>query len=266
MEKTNCKTITLAKGQMDVYDFGSVKLHAFKTNDLITDECFLVEKNGKAFLIESPAFFDNIAELEKYITDLGVEYAGTVIAYHAAGASFMKGKPVYSTKNADDYNHNGGGAGLVNNFAGAFGDAFDKSIYTTTDFIEGDTLILADVELKIMRTNDAFDIDIPEINAAYIHMLGHDVHSIVAGSGHADAQIAQLDDFIARNISLILTSHYTVENLEDVRTKIAYLADLKNIAVKNTDASAFKTAVQEKYPKYSGLNYLDMTAGMFYAK
>ena len=266
MEKTNCKTIALAKGQMDVYDFGSVKLHAFKTNDLITDECFLVEKNGKAFLIESPAFFDNIAELEKYITDLGVEYAGTVIAYHAAGASFMKGKPVYSTKNADDYNHNGGGAGLVNNFAGAFGDAFDKSIYTTTDFIEGDTLILADVELKIMRTNDAFDIEIPEINAAYIHMLGHDVHSIVAGRGHADAQIAQLDDFIARNISLILTSHYTVENLEDVRTKIAYLADLKNIAVKNADASAFKTAVQEKYPKYSGLNYLDMTAGMFYAK
>lgn len=264
MEKTNCKTVALSKGQMDVYDFGSVKLHAFKTNDPLADECFLVEKGGKAFLIESPAFFDNIAELEKYIASLGVEYAGTVIAYHAAGASFMKGKPVYSTKNADEYNHKGGGAGLVANFTGAFGEAFDKSVYTTTNFIEGDTLSLAGVELKICRTNDAFDIEIPEINVAYIHMLGHDVHSIVAGSGHADALISQLDDFIARNISLILTSHYTVENLEDARTKIAYLADLKNIAVKNADAQAFKTAVQGKYPKYSGLNYLDMTAGMFY--
>ncbi len=266
MEKTNCKTITLAKGQMDVYDFGTVKLHAYKTNDLITDECFLIEKNGKAFLIESPCFFDNIAELEKYIAGLGVEYVGTVIAYHGAGATFMKGKPVYSTKNSDDYNHNGGGAGLVNNFAGAFGEAFDKSIYTTTNFIDDNTLTLADVELKITRSQEAFDIEIPEINAVYIHMLGHDVHSIVAGSGHADALIAQLDDFIARNISLILTSHYTVENLEDAKTKIAYLSDLKNIAVKNADAVAFKGAVQKKYANYAGLNYLDMTAGLFYQK
>ena len=35
------------------------------------------------------------SELEKYIADLGVEYVGTVIAYHGAGASFMKGKPVW---------------------------------------------------------------------------------------------------------------------------------------------------------------------------
>ena len=266
MEKTNCKTITLAKGQMDVYDFGTVKLHAYKTNDLITDECFLVEKNGKAFLIESPCFYDNIAELEKYIAELGLEYVGTVIAYHGAGASFMKGKPVYSTKNADDYNYKGGGAALVNNFAGAFGEAFDKSIYTTTDFIEGNSLTLAGVELKIKQSQEAFDIEIPEINATYIHMLGHDVHSIVAGSGHADALIAQLDDFIARGFDLILTSHYTVENLEDAKTKIAYISDLKNIAVKNADAVAFKGAVQKKYPNYSGLNYLDMTAGFFYKK
>ena len=264
MEKTNCKSIALAKGQMDVYDFGGVKLHAYKTNDLIADECFLLEKNGKAFLIEAPAFFDNVAELEKYIAGLGVEFEGTVIAYHAAGASFMKGAKVYSTKNADAYNHNGGGAALVSNFTQAFGEAFDKEIYTTTDFIEGDSLNLAGVEMKIKRTNDAFDIEIPEINVAYIHMLGHDVHSIVAGAGHADAFIAQLDDFISRGIDLILTSHYTVENLSDVKEKIAYLKELKNIAVKNSDAESFKACVKGKYPKYQGLNYLDMTAGMFF--
>lgn len=266
MEKTNCKTIALAKGQMDVYDFGAARLHAYKTNDLISDECFLVEKGGKAFLIEPPCFFDNIAELEKYIADLGVEYVGTVVAYHAAGASFMRGKSVFSTKNADGYNHSGGGAGLVGSFAGMFGGAFDKSIHATTDFIEGGSLSLAGVEMKIALSQDAFDIEIPEIGAAYIHMLGHDVHSIVAGSGHADALIAQLDDFIARKFDLILTSHYTVENLEDAKAKIAYLSDLKNIAAKNADAAAFKSAVQKKYARYSGLNYLDMTAGMFYRK
>lgn len=268
MEKSQFTKIQLAKGEMAVYDFGTVKLHAYKTNDLIADECFLVEKAGRAFMIESPCFFDNLAEVEKYILENGWAFEGTVIAYHGAGASFGKslknGSKVYSTKTADDYNHKGGGAALVANFTKAFGDAFDKSIFTTSNFIEGEKLTLAGVELKIVPTADAFDIEIPEINVVYTHMLGHDVHSIVAGSAHADALIATLNGYIQKKISLVLTSHYTVENLEDVKTKIEYLKDLKNIAIKNPDAVAFKTAVQKKYPSYSGANYLEMTGGMFF--
>ena len=264
MEKTQFTSVQLSKGVMEIYDFGSVKLHAFKTNDLISDECFLVEKAGSCFMIESPCFFDNIKELEKYISDTGLKYEGAVIAYHGAGASFMKDSKVYSTKNADDYNHNGGGAGLVSNFAGAFGEAFDKSIYTTTDFIEGDSLTICGVEMKITRTQEAFDIFIPEINVVYTHMLGHDVHSIVAGAAHADTLISVLESYIQKKIGLVLTSHYVVENLDDVKMKIEYLKGLKNIAIKNVDAAGFKAAVQSAYPKYSGLNYLDMSAGMFF--
>ena len=95
-------------------------------------------------------------------------------------------------------------------------------------------------------------------------MLGHDVHSIVAGSGHADAIISVLESYIQRKVELILTSHYVVENLEDVKMKIEYLKGLKNIAVKTTDAAGFKSAVQAAYPNYSGLNYLEMSAGMFF--
>ncbi len=264
IEKTQHTTVNLGKGLMEVYDFGAVKLHAYKTNDLITDECFLIEKNGKGFLIEAPCFFDNIKELEAYIKGLGISYEGTVIAYHGAGASFMKGAPVYSTRNADEYSHKGGGAALVSNFAGAFGDSFDSSIYTTTNFIDGNTITIADVKLNIDITSEAFDIEIPEINVIYTHMLGHDCHSIVAGISHADAIINQLKGYIEKGINLILTSHYTVENLDDAKTKIAYLDDLKRIAAENKTAEDFKVAVQKKYSGYSGLNYLDMTAGFFY--
>ena len=38
---------------MNVYDFGGIKLHAYKTNDFIDDEVFIVEKNGKAVVIMS---------------------------------------------------------------------------------------------------------------------------------------------------------------------------------------------------------------------
>ena len=67
MNKNNFKKVTLGKGEMNVYDFGSVKLHAYKTNDFIDDEVFIVEKNGKAVIIEAPCFFDNITELTAYL-------------------------------------------------------------------------------------------------------------------------------------------------------------------------------------------------------
>ncbi|MDE7036221.1 MAG: hypothetical protein K2O74_08240, partial [Eubacteriales bacterium] len=108
-------------------------------------------------------------------------------------------------------------------------------------------------------------VEIPGINAVYTHMLGHDCHSIVAGAGHADGMIAQLKGYLRKGYSLILTSHYTPEDLKDAQVKIDYLEQLKTIAASCTDGAAFKQAVKKQYPAYSGENYLDMTAGFFYA-
>ena len=96
-------------------------------------------------------------------------------------------------------------------------------------------------------------------------MLGNDCHSIVAGTGHADAMIAELKSYIEKGYDLILTSHYTPEDLKDAETKIAYLENLKSIAAACQDADAFKAEVGRQYPQYSGRNYLDMTAGFFFA-
>lgn len=67
MNKNTFETVKLAKGEMNIYDFGNIRLHAYKTNDFIDDEVFIVEKKGKAVIIESPCFFDNNKELEKYL-------------------------------------------------------------------------------------------------------------------------------------------------------------------------------------------------------
>lgn len=106
----------------------------------------------------------------------------------------------------------------------------------------------------------------PEINAVYTHMLGHDCHSVIAGAEHADAVIAQLNGYIEKGYDLILSSHYTPEDLKDAHTKIDYLKNLKEIAKKHTAPETFKADVQKQYPNYSGGNYLDMTAGFFFAK
>ena len=251
------------KGEMSVYDFGGIKLHAYKTNDFIDDEIFIVEKDGKGVIIESPCFFDNNQELAEYLQDLTIE--GMLVAYHGAGATFMPDVPKYATQNAKEYSENGGGKALINNFTAAFGEIFDNSVHQITDIIQEGKINIGGIDFVIKQTADAFDIEIPKINAVYTHMLGHDCHSIVAGAEHADSIIAQLQNYIDQDYTLILTSHYTPENLKDAKTKIAYLQNLKKIAANCRDSAGFKAEVQKQYPEYSGENYLDMTAGFFFA-
>lgn len=263
MNKNAFKAVKLAKGEMNIYDFGGIKLHAYKTNDFIDDEVFIVEKNGKAVVIESPCFFDNNKELAEYLKDIKVE--GMLIAYHGAGAAFLPEAPKYATQNAKDYAENGGGKALIDNFRGAFGEIFDSSVHKITNVIEAGKVTIGGIDFVIKQTGEAFDVEIPEINAVYTHMLGHDCHSIVAGAGHADAMIAELRRYVEKGYDLILTSHYTPEDLKDAQTKIAYLENLKKIAADCKDAGEFKTEVEKQYPQYSGQNYLDMTAGFFFA-
>ena len=264
MEKTNYTQINMKKGEMNIYNFGKVKLHAYKTNDLISDEVFIVEKDNKAVIIESPCFYDNIKELTDYIVENKLSVEGVLISYHASGATFLPNVKKYATKNADEYGHSGGGKALIDNFTKAFGDIFDNSIHETTNFIENGKQIIGGIEFDIVDKSEGFDIIIPEINAVYTHMLGHDCHSIVAGANHADVIINELKDYLKNGYDLILTSHYTPENLKDVKTKIAYLEDLKKIAKSVKSAEEFKSKVNEKYQNYSGGNYLDMTTSFFF--
>lgn len=264
MNKNTFKTVKLAKGEVNVYDFGAVKLHAYKTNDLISDEVFIVEKNGSAVVIEPPCFFDNCAELAEYLAPFKTE--GVFVAYHGAGASFLPDVPKYATENARVYSEQGGGKALIDSFANAFGDAFDHSIHKIANVIGEGKITVGGMNFIVTKTPDAFDLEIPEINAVYTHMLGHDCHSIIAGEAHADAVIAQLRGYIGRGYDLILTSHYTPEDLKDAQTKIDYLTHLKEIAADCENADDFKAKVKAEYPNYGGENYLEMTAGFFFGQ
>lgn len=262
MNKKDFTTVRLAQGELHIYDFGSVKLHAYQTNDPLADEVFLVEKAEKFVVIESPCFTDSVAALNEYLKDR--EVAGVLVAYHGAGASFLPDAPKYATANAAEYARQGGGKALIDQFADAFGSAFDRSVHPITHTLTEGEAVIGGIRFVIHQTAEAFDVEIPELNAVYTHMLGHDCHSIVAGADHADAMITQLQGYIRAGHDLILTSHYTPEDLKDAETKIRYLKDLKAIAASCSDGASFKAAVQERYPAYSGENYLDMTSGFFF--
>ncbi|MEE1181957.1 MAG: hypothetical protein UHY90_06850 [Treponema sp.] len=262
MNKNTFTQVKLTKGQMNVFDFGSVKLHAYKTKDFIDDEVFIVEKAGKTVVIESPCFFDNNRELEEYLK--GKEVAGVLVSYHGAGATFLPDVPKYATQNAVEYSANGGGKALITNFTKAFGAGFDGSVHKVTNVIGEGKINIGGIDFVIKQTAEAFDIEIPEINAVYTHMLGHDCHSIIAGPAHADVVIAELKSYIAKGYSLILTAHYTPEDLKDAQTKIDYLENIKAIAKTSKNGADFKAKVRSAYPDYAGENYLDMTTGLFF--
>lgn len=266
MNKNNCTKIKLNKGEMHVYDFNGIKLYAYKTGDYINDEVFIIVKNGKGVVIELPCFFDNINELTEFLKNNSIDVVAKFVAYHAAGASFLPEVKTYGTKSSDEYNTAGGGAALVNNFKGAFGDIFDSVIAKTNEIIADGEIEVADIKFIIKSNSEAYDIEIPEINCVYTHMLGHDCHSIVAGCPHADGIISVLNYYLRKGFDLVLTSHYTPEDLKDVKAKIDYLYALKDIAETCENGEEMKKKVIEKYPEYSGLNYLDMTVNMFFAK
>lgn len=154
--------------------------------------------------------------------------------------------------------------GMVDGFGQAFGAAFDTSMHTVTNVIDPGKLEIAGFSLNIVPTRDAFDIEIPELTATYIHMLGHDYHSIVAGDADVDNQIVRLNEILASGTDVILSSHHTPENSMDLRTKLDYLHTLKTLAARNHSADALKRMMQQRFPTYEGENYLDMTVGMFF--
>ena len=78
MNKRDFTTVRLAQGEMHIYDFGGVKLHAYQTGDPLADEVFLVEKAGKLVVIESPCFTGSVKALNEYLS--GREVAGVLVA------------------------------------------------------------------------------------------------------------------------------------------------------------------------------------------
>ena len=266
----NATKIELKNGEVTVMDRGSVRIHVYDTKDAIDDQVIVLErpnrimKGGKGVVIELPCFKNSIQEMTQYLKDQRIEVEGKLVAYHAAGDTFLPDVKAYMTESAHKYNTVGGGKGLVDNFAGIFGEAFDSSVTADGERIGAGKLTIAGIDMVINPDNDAYEIEIPDAKAVYMHMLGHDCHSIVAGPQHADAIIANLQGYLDRGFELFLSAHYGPETRQDVETKIAYILDLKDIAAWCSGAEEFTEKVNSKYSGYSGANYLGMTAGFFF--
>jgi hypothetical protein len=251
-------------GSFEMRVLGDLKLHAYATGNPLLEECFAIEKGDNLVIIEPVSFYDNIAEFASYVGSLKKDVAGLIVSYRATGASGFKNVRKYSTQKATEYAKNGRAKTFVDEFSKAFGKYFDATICEATDIVADGKIEIGGVDFIIKSNDEAFDIEIPEINSIYMHMLGANCHSIVAGENRADSFINELENCVAKKYDFILSSRCSLEGWEAAKTKIMYLKRIKTLAVESSSAEDFKIKVKREFPYRRGDEYLDMTAGFFF--
>ncbi|MGM9916321.1 stalk domain-containing protein [Anaerotignum sp.] len=257
--------VKLGIGKVMVYDFGGIKLHAYISQDALYDVSYLVEKGDSVVLIEAGAFKANNQEWKGYIASLGKTVAGQLMAYHPNGAHEGCDAPIYATAHAVE-SWGSSIKALTDSFAAAFGEGVAEEMPLQTESLKVDqTITLGGIDFRIMEAgDDAYSIEIPEINCIYRHMMGSKCHNILPSTAMMDGEIATLQGYADKGYTLILTSHYDPEGQAAVAEKIAYLEKTKALAESCDSAEAFIAAMKQAFPNYSGENYLEMTAGMLF--
>lgn len=254
----------LAYGEVSKMERNGIGILIYDTKDEAGTRVIFLVKDGKAVMIEHPGFKKNITELSAYLQRQDFTVVSKLVSYHAAGASFLPDAEACMTESARAYNDDGVGAQLVEDFASIYGFTFDDDLVRPDRILPAGETEIAGIRLEIVPVAEAYEIVIPEANAVYMHMLGHDSHSIVFGVEGAESEVRRLQGYLDRGIDMFLSSHHDPEGREDVDVKIAYLNDLKEIAATCRTCEQFASKVLMKYNDYDGKNFVEMSSWFFF--
>ncbi len=262
--------VPLNQGEVTVTEYGDIKVHAFRTGDALSDECYALESDQGLVLIEATIMKDDMTAWKGYLDKLGKLIAGAFMAYHPNGYERLGDVPILATEKALT-NWQPGGAiyGISSGLSNAFGDAADGMMPAASDVTrvlrDGETVTLAGIDVKVLASHDdAYTLEIPALNAVYRHMMGSHVHSILASRDYIRNEIRELQTYQKSGYTLILTSHYVPEGREAVTTKLDYLKTALTFAETCPDGASFKAAMQKAFPNYEDVKYLDMSVQSLY--
>lgn len=264
--QTEISEVTLDAGVISVYDMGDLKIHAYATGDALGDECYIIESSDALVGIEAPSFTQNLHAWKAYIEELGKPMDDIFICSHATGASYIEGLTVYGTQGAQDAIKNGSTFETTQGLYETFGDDFHggSDMIQINKVVPEGSVTVTGVAFKVIDRGDTYDLEIPEANSIYTHMLGKTSHSILVSKEQMDAMIAILKDYQTAGYDLILSAHSAPEGQDAVTEKIAYLEKAEELTGSCSSADEFITAMKEAFPDYTGDNYLEMSAGFLY--
>ena len=259
----------LKTGTVWTYNYGGIKVHAYETKDVFNSYVYIIEKDGKALLIETPPVSDNYSELVGYINKLGYKKIDVITSYHPIGATFFETdkltfKNIYSMKHAVENYKTGPGSQSLPGLKERIGDAMDIQVVEPTAWLNEGENEVSGIKIITKNIDFAFSVEIPEINAVHIHMLGHNRHNLIFSYDFLDAYIALLKNFQAKGYDMYLSSHSEPETIADVSIKIGYLENLKQIANSSANKQEFLKKMNEAYPYFGWPFYLKGTANFLF--
>ena len=258
--------IDLPSGEVTVYDYGTIKLHAYATKDALNDEAYILEGKTNLVAIEMPSFTKDLESWKDYAASLNKPLNDVFIADHPAGASYVKGMTIYGTQGAKDAITSGVTFAITDGLYKSFGSDFhggSDMIHINRVVPAGD-LVVGCIQFRIIDRGYTYDLVIPAIHAIYTHMLGKTTHSILTSTAHMDAMTAILKEYQQAGYALILSAHSVPEGQDAVAEKIAYIQKAKELTGQCRTAAEFIAAMKEQFPMYDGENYLEMTAANLY--
>ncbi|QVY66323.1 hypothetical protein [Polaribacter sp. Q13] len=264
----NTKAVQLDKGMMQIFDYGQTKVHVYETKGFFNTHAFFIEKNGKGVLIETPPMKDNYKELVNYIVGLGYTNIDVMVSYHLIGKHFfdtdkLKFNHIYSNQESLDYMTNSGNESL-SKLAEVSGEDLDETTIVPTDLLKAGAQNISGIPFIITPTGFGFDVEIPEIKAVHLHMVGHDNHTMIFNTEFIDTVINELSAFQEKGYTTYFSSHSAPETSGDVTIKINYLKEMKILLATSKNSEEFIQKMDKAYPNFGWRNYLLGSAKMLF--
>ena len=266
----NIKAVQLKKGTMQIFDYGETKVHVYETKGFFNTHAFFIEKKGKGVLIETPPMKDNYKELVDYIVGLGYKDIDVMVSYHLIGKHFfdtdkLKFNHIYSNQESLDYMTNSGNESL-SKLAEVSGQDLDETTIVPTDLLKAGAQEISGIPFVITPTGFGFDVEMPEIKAVHLHMVGHDNHTMIFNTEFIDTVIKELTAFQEKGYTTYFSSHSAPETSGDVTIKINYLKEMKAQLSAAKNEEEFIQKMDKAYPNFGWRNYLLGSAKMLFTE
>lgn len=266
----NIKAVQLKKGTMQIFDYGETKVHVYETKGFFNTHAFFIEKKGKGVLIETPPMKDNYKELVDYIVGLGYKDIDVMVSYHLIGKHFfdthkLKFNHIYSNQESLDYMKNSGNESL-SVLKKVSGQDLDETTIVPTDLLKAGAQEISGIPFIITPTGFGFDVEMPEIKAVHLHMVGHDNHTMIFNTEFIDTVIKELTAFQEKGYTTYFSSHSAPETSGDVTIKINYLKKMKGLLSAAKNEEEFIQKMDKAYPNFGWRNYLLGSAKMLFTE
>lgn len=257
-----------AQGNVDVYDFGSFRLHVYNSNDVMADTSYIIEGATDMVTMEEPLFKECVSEFDEYAKSLGKPVAEHIVDFHMGGTG---SEEVVQPAGMHKFMREGAYAAMMHGFRQAFGDKMvdlptggaEEVAFGSTETYAGETF----------RFSHGPACDFPGANILiggkvyYLHWApfkAHVSHLQISSRQAIDDYFRMLADAKATGAVLFVGGHGGAWGEDAVEFKIAYLEKMKQLLAENKDAASFVKAMESAYPELPGAEGLPALAEALY--